>query len=123
MATLTYLCKIGSTDLTSYLREYEVSYEQMWSEANRNMAGNLMASYVGTVPKISLVFRQMTQSELNTILGLLNTSSFTVYWWDEQTQDYKNGTFYRGDMKIGIRDLESKRYKEVTTNLIAFNKI
>ncbi len=117
------LLKIGSTDLTSYLTEYTVSYQDMWTEAGRNLAGNLKATFVGTVPKISLTFRQLTKSEANTIAGLLNGHSFSVTWYDIQTQTTKTGTFYRGDYGISIRDLTSERYKEFSVNLIAFNKI
>jgi len=123
MATLTYLCKIGSTDITSYLKEFEVSYEELWSEADRNMAGNLKATYIGTVPKIAIKFKQLTQAEMSTIMGLLNAHTFTVYWWDEQSDTYKNGEFYRGELKVAIRDLNSKRYKELSTNLIAFDTL
>ena len=123
MATLTYLCKIGTTDLTPYLSGFEVSYEELWSEANRNMAGNLKASYIGTVPKITLNFIQLSQTDFSTILGLLNAHTFTVHWWDEASDTYKSGSFYRGELKTAIRDLNSKMYKELSVNLIAFNKI
>jgi hypothetical protein len=123
MATLTYLCKIGSTDITPYLKSYEVSYEELWSEANRNMAGNLKATFIATVPKISLQFRQMTQTEMSTVMGLLDDHTFTVYWWEEQSDTYKSGSFYRGELKVGIRDLNSKMYKDLSVNLIAFNKL
>lgn len=123
MAVLTYLCKIGITDLTPYLSGYEVSYEELWSEANRNMAGNLKASYVATIPKITLTFIQLSQADYSTILGLLNSHTFNVTWWDEQTDTYRTGSFYRGELKTAIRDLNTKMYKELSVNLIAFNKI
>ncbi len=123
MAVLTYLCKIGITDLTPYLSGYEVSYEELWSEANRNMAGNLKASYVATIPKITLTFIQLSQTDYSTILGLLNSHTFNVTWWDEQTDTYRTGSFYRGELKTAIRDLNTKMYKELSVNLIAFNKI
>lgn len=123
MATLTYLCKIGTLDLTPFLKSYEVGYEEMWSDGDRNMAGNLKATYIGTVPKIYLQFIQMSQTDMSTILTALNGHTFTVYWWDEQTDTYKSGSFYRGELKIGIRDLNTKKYKDMSCNLIAFNKI
>jgi len=117
---ISYLCKVAGTDLTPYLKSYEVSYEEMWTEANRNMAGILRASYIATSPKISLQFRQMTKSEMSTVMGLLNNHSFTVSWYDETDDSYKQDTFYRGEMKVGIRDLTSERYKELSVNLISF---
>lgn len=109
--------------MTPYLKGFEVGYEEMWSDGERNMAGNLKATYIGTVPKIYLQFIQMSQTDMSTILTALNGHTFTVYWWDEQTDTYKSGTFYRGELKIGIRDLYTKMYKDLSCNLIAFNKI
>lgn len=120
---MTALIKIGTTDITEYLTEYTVNYQEMWTEAGRNLAGNLKATFVGTVPKINLAFRQLTDTETSTILGLLNGHSFSVTWYDPQAKGTKTGTFYRGDMGISIRDLNSMRYKEMSVSLIGFNKI
>lgn len=123
MATLTYLCKVGGTDFTPYLKSFEVSYEELWSDGERNMAGNLRATHIGTVPKLFLQFRQMTKAEMSTVMGKLNAKTFEVYWWEEETDTYKNAQFYRGELKIGIRDLDTEMYKELSANLIAFNKL
>lgn len=120
---ISYLCKIEGTDITPYLKSYEVSYEEMWTEANRNMAGILRASYIATTPKIYLQFRQMTKSEMSTVMGLLSGHSFTVTWYDETDDSYKQDTFYRGEMKVGIRDLNSEMYKELSVNLISFGTL
>lgn len=117
---ISYLVKIEGTDLTPYLKSFEVSYEEMWTEANRNMAGILRASYIATTPKLFLQFRQMTSTEMSTILGLLDSHSFTVAWFDETDNTYKQDEFYRGEMKIGIRDLNTEMYKELSVNLISF---
>lgn len=120
---ISYLCKIEGTDITPYLKSFEVSYEEMWSEANRNMAGILRASYIATSPKISIQFRQLSNTEMRTILGLVNGHSFTVAWYDEQTQSYLQDEFYRGELKIGIRDLNTEMYKELSMNLISFGTL
>lgn len=120
---ISYLIKIGSTDITEYLKSYEVSYEEMWSEANRNMRGILKANYVATTPKIFLQFRQMTKEEMSTVMTLFSGHSFNVTWYDENTDTYKVDKFYRGEMKIGIRDLHSEMYKELSVNLISFGTL
>ena len=121
--SISYLCKIEGTDLTPYLRSYEVSYEELWSEANRNMAGILKASYISTSPKISLTFRQMTSTEMSTVMALLDNHIFTVAWFDETDNSYKQDEFYRGEMKVGIRDLNTEMYKELQVNLISFGTL
>ena len=120
---ISYLCKVEGTDLTPYLRSYEVSYEEMWTEANRNMSGILRASYIATAPKLFLKFRQMTSTEMSAVMGLLDNHSFTVAWYDEITDTYKQDEFYRGQMKVGIRDLNTEMYKELEVNLISFGTL
>jgi hypothetical protein len=120
---ISYLCKIDGTDITQYLKSYEVSYEEMWSEANRNMAGILRGSYIATSPKIFLEFRQMTKIEMSTVMGLLDGHSMTVAWFDETDDTYKQDSFYRGELKVGIRDLDSEMYKELSVNLISFGTL
>jgi hypothetical protein len=121
---ITVILKIGTTDLTSYISDYEVSYEQMFADANRNMQGSLRANYVGTVPKISVTFRHLTQSEMTTIINLLNDDTFSVTWWDEDAQATKTANFYRGELKTGLyRATDSVLYKTLSVNLIAYDPI
>lgn len=120
---MTYLIKIEGTDITPYLSSYEVGYEQMFTEANRNLAGVLRASYIGTAPKIYLKTRQLTKAETSTLMGLVNDSSFTVEWYDEETDSYKVDEFYRGDFKVGIRDMNSEMYRELSFNLISYGTL
>lgn len=119
---MSYLVKIGTTDITPYLKGYVVGLEEMWTEADRNLAGNLMADYVGVAPKIELTFRELTQTEMSTVLGLL-VQTFSVTWWEEASDTYKTGYFYRGPLQRELRDINSKRYKEFKVNIIAFNTI
>lgn len=119
---ISYLIKINNTDITEYLKSYDVSYEEMWEEANRNMRGVNKAVYVGTAIKLYLQFRQLTKEEMSTVIGLCK-KSFTVSWYDEDTDTHKSDQFYRGEMKIGIRDLHSEMYKELSMNLISFGTL
>ena len=122
MATMSYLLKIGTTDLTPYLKGFIVGLEEMWTDADRNLSGNLMADYVGVAPKIELTFRELTQAEMSTVLGVLK-QTFTAYWWDEESDTYKSGTFYRGPLQRELRDINTKRYREFKVNIIAFNTL
>lgn len=117
------ILKIGSTDLTSYITEYEVSYEQMFAEANRNLAGSLKANYVGTVPKISVKFKHLTKAETSTILNLFDTGSFSTTWWDEDSQSLKTADFYRGEMKTSLFRTSDGLYKTLSLNLIAYDTL
>jgi len=123
---ISYLCKINGTDLTFYLKApggYKVSKLKLWSDADRNMAGDLKADYIGTYAKIFLEFRSLTQSEMATVLALLELPSFTVAWYDAKTDAVKSGTFYAGDYTPALYHISNNRYEPFNVNLIAFNKL
>ena len=123
MATMTYTIKISSTDISSYVKKYKVSYEQLFSNAGRNMAGTMKATLTGTFPKIELTIRPLSGAEMKTLMGLVNNASFSVTWWDQQTETYKTGTFYRGEFAPTMIQKSTKLYSEFTINLIAYSKI
>ena len=123
MATMTYTIKIGGTDISSYVKKYKVSYEQLFTDAGRNMAGVMKATLIGTFPKIELTIRPLTGAEMKTFMGLVNNASFTVYWWDQQTETYKNASFYRGEFAPTMIQKSSKLYDEFTINFIAYAKL
>ena len=117
---MTYTLKIGSTDISSYVKSYTVSYEQMFANAGRNMAGVLKATYVGTTPKLMLELRSLTGAEMKTLMGLVNQASFSVTWWDNDSATYKTGNFYRGDFQPKMIMKSPIRYEAMNLNLIGY---
>lgn len=120
---MTYTIKISSTDISSYVKKYKVSYEQLFNNAGRNMAGTMKATLTGTFPKIELTIRPLSGAEMKTLMGLVNNASFSVTWWDQQTETYKTGTFYRGEFAPTMIQKSTKLYSELTINLIAYGSI
>lgn len=119
MANMTYLLKIGNTDITPYLKKYEMYMEEMWDDAGRNMQGDLIANYVGATPKIELTFRELSQVEMSLVLSLLKRK-FPATYWDEESDSYKTQNFYRGQLKRPLRSIHTKRYTEFGVNIIGF---
>ena len=123
MATLTYLLKVNGTTLPK-VRKYNIGFNKLYSDAGRNMNGELKANFIGLFPKIEVEFAPTTDSELQTILGLLKNGYFTVSYWYEETEVYKSGSFYAGDFTYPMMvNKASGLYDSFSVNLIAVAKL
>lgn len=122
MATPTYWIKINSTTLTK-VRKYAVQRNKLWTDAGRNMAGDLRATFVGIFPKINVEFTYMTGDEMKALMLLIDLPSFTLSWWDEVTQTYKSGSYYAGDFEMSYFDKTKALYEPLKINFIPYSKI
>lgn len=119
---ITYLIKINNTSLPK-LKAYKIGRNKLFSEAGRNMAGTLRATFTGIFPKISLEFAPLTATEMATLDGLLDNPFFTVSWWDARTQAIKSGEYYASDYDNSILDVERELYQGFTVNLVPVAKM
>lgn len=117
----TYEVKIGSTELE--LKGFEVERNKLWSDADRNMAGELKATFIGVFPKLVLEFGYLDESDLKSLLELLEPASLSVSWWDSKLGNYRTGDFYTGDFKYPYWNKSKEMYAPFTVNLIPFKKI
>jgi hypothetical protein len=90
------------------IKEYKVTRNKLWKEAQRNMAGELNAVFIGIFPKLEVKICVTTATYLKTLIALFDTSYLKLRWFDPLTEDYKRGTFYMNDYsnelisKIGL---------------------
>jgi len=119
---ITFLVKIGDTDITSYLKKYKVGRNKLWANADRNMAGELRSTFIGIFPKLSLEFAPLSASAMSTIIGLLDQPSFTVTWYDEYAETTVSGTYYASDYEYSLYNIDLNFYEGFTANLIPFSK-
>lgn len=122
MATKTYEVKIGSTELGN-LSSFEVERNKLWSDADRNMAGELKAVFIGVFPKLKLNFTHLTASEVKSLIALLEPPVLSVSWWDASTETYKTGDFYAGDYTYKLIDDSKGLYESFTVSLIPYKKL
>lgn len=120
---MTYTIKIGSTDISAYLKGYEVERNKLWTDANRNLNGDLKATFIGIFPKIKLSFTYLTESELKTVIGLLDAPSFSVNWWDSGTGNYGTDDYYSGDYSFPLFNKSKGLYESFEVNLIPYKKL
>lgn len=118
---LTTLLKIDGVTIPN-IKDFSVAREALWTNANRNMAGELKATLIGYYPKITVAFTVMGKDDMNDLIALLEQPSFTVEWYDEKTQTVKSGLYYAGTYTYSVLDKERELYKEFTANLIPYKK-
>ena len=122
----SYLIKINSTDFTPYLAApggYEVSQEKLFKDANRTLNGKLRTTFIGIFPKINLTLRNgLTDSDMATIVSILNDPTLTVEWYDVSSGSYETETFYPGSFPYSMhRKKISNIYDGFKVSLIAYN--
>lgn len=123
-----YLVKLNTTDVTGFLKApsgYEVHRAKLWTDAGRNMSGNLRSTFLGIFPKITLDVRAgLSNDELQPLINILDNTQITVEWWDVVTQGYKSGTFYAGDFTYSMHRKNGQEfYDTFKVSLISFNKM
>jgi hypothetical protein len=116
------MVKIGATEL-SKVKTYQVERNKLFSDADRNLEGELITTFIGVFPKITVEFTYMTESELKTVLGLIEEPGFNVSWWDSKKGDYSAGVYYAGDFKYGLWDKTKGMYEPWSVNLIPYKKL
>lgn len=119
---MTYLIKIDSTDISSYLKGYTVERNKLWTDADRNLAGDLKATFIGIFPKIKLEFVHTTEAQLKTIMGLLDPASVTVSYWDSASESYNEASYYASDYGVPMFDKTKQLYEGFEVSLIPYKK-
>jgi hypothetical protein len=118
---MTYQVKIGSTEL-SKLKSFEVERNKLWTDADRNLSGDLKATFIGLFPKLVIEFGYMTEAEVKAVVLLLDPPSLNVSWWDSRLENYNAGVYYAGDYRYPLFDKEKGLYAPWSVNLIPYKK-
>lgn len=118
---IAYIVKINNQTLPA-IKGFKVSREKLYTDANRNMAGELKATLVGTFPKIFLEFTHTTAEEMELLIGLLDQQSFNVAYWDAKTRSIKTGVYYAGQYDIPLFMKSNELYAPFNVNLIPFTR-
>lgn len=122
MAYSGTLVKINNTAISG-LKAYSVQRNKLWKDSERNMAGNIVASFIGIFPKLLLTFRDgLTENEVSSIIALLDQPYFTVEFFDPKFKTTKTAQYYAGDYETPMYDKTRGLYSSFTVNLIPTSK-
>lgn len=89
---------INNISFGQYLLQAKYEYNKLWaSDTGRNLAGSLSGTLIGIFPKITLTFRKLTKSEMNTIAPILDSATQSLTYYDPTTNSNKTLSTYTGD--------------------------
>lgn len=122
MAYSGNLLTINGTTISN-LKSYKVTYAKLWSNAERNMAGDVRATLIGVFPKLELeIGGNLTENAVSTISALLNQPYFNVTYFDPKTKATKTASYYASDFSLDMLDKSRGLYKPFTVNLVPVSK-
>ena len=96
---------------------YKVGRNKLWKDADRNMNGEIRATLIGIFPKIELNIGVLNQSQMATIIELLDSDFFEVEYFDVRVQTTTTANYYAGDYAIEMLDKTRGLYKPFTVSL------
>lgn len=89
---------IDGINMGQYLTEVEYGYNKLWSEdSGRNLAGTQTGTLIGVFPKLKLSFRELTQSELELLVPILDAPTQSVTYYDPYKKASTTMSTYTGD--------------------------
>lgn len=92
---------INGINMGQYLVEAKYGFNKLWSQdSGRNLAGRMTGTLIGIFPKLTLQFRKLTKSELETIAPMLDSESQTLSYYDPKLHRQNTITTYTGDWEI-----------------------
>lgn len=112
---------IGSLTLTEMVK-YEMNYSKLWKDADRNMNGDVSATFIGVFPNIDATTKQLTQAEVETLCVALDQPYFSLTFWDPATGTQKTANYYASDYKITLLSRVTGMYGTVDFSVIPVSK-
>lgn len=99
---------INGVNMGNYLVEAKYGYNKLWSSnSGRNLAGTQSGTLIGIFPKITLQFKPLTKSELETIAPILDSPRQTVSYYDPNKKAQTTMTTYTGDYEVVNKNIIS----------------
>ena len=92
---------VNGINLGKYIVQATYSYNKLWSsDSGRNLAGVQSGTLIGIFPKIVVQFKKMTQTELETLIPILDSARQTVQYYDPNKKAMTTMTTYTGDYEV-----------------------
>lgn len=115
------LIVIGGLTLTELVK-YEMNYSKLWKDADRNMNGDVSATFIGIFPNIDAETTPLTQDEVETLCAALDQSYFSMTFWDPASGTQKTANYYASDYKVSLLNRITGMYGTVSFSVIPVSK-
>ena len=116
---------ISGVNMGQYLVEAKYGFNKLWSsDSGRNLAGTQTGTLIGIYPKLTLQFRKLTKSELETIVPILDSARQTVTYYDPRKKQNVTMTTYTGDYEITNKHIvnNSRKNEGFSCSFVAVSK-
>ena len=117
----TPLIVIGGLSLTTMVK-YEVNYSKLWKDADRNMNGDVSASFIGIFPNIDAETLPLTQAQVQTLCAALDQPYFSASFWDPASGTVQTRQYYASDYKITLVNRIAGQYGTVEFSIVPVSK-
>ncbi len=92
---------INNVSFGQYILSAKYGYHKLWaSDTGRNLAGVNTGTLIGIFPKITLQFRKLTKTELETIAPILDSATQNVTYYDPNKQTNITIGTYTNDWEL-----------------------
>lgn len=115
------LITIGSFSLTEVIK-YDVNYSKLWKDADRNMNGDVSATFIGVFPNIDCTTRLLTHTQVQALCTALDQPYFTATFWDPASHSAKTAQYYASDYKISLVSRPNGQYGSVDFSIVPVSK-
>jgi hypothetical protein len=115
------LITIGSLTLTELVK-FEMNYSKLWKDADRNMNGDVSATFIGVFPNIDAETTPLTQDQVETLCAALDQPYFSMTFWDPSSGTQKTTNYYASDYKITLLSRITGMYGTVAFSVIPVSK-
>jgi hypothetical protein len=112
---------IGGLTLTELVK-YEMNYSKLWKDADRNMNGDVSASFIGVFPNIDAETTPLTQAQVQTLCTALDQPYFSMTFWDPASGTQKTANYYASDYKITLLSRITGMYGTVDFSVVPVSK-
>ena len=116
------LVKINGSSVPC-LQGYKVQRAKLWKEAERNMEGEVRATFIGVFPKIELQVGYTDEAQMSALVKLLDRPFFTVEYFDVGIQAVRSAKYYAGDYDAGLYNKARGLYGPFTVSLVPVEKM
>lgn len=115
------LIVIGALSL-SELVTYNVNYSKLWREADRNMNGDVSATFIGVFPNIDVETPPLNRAQVQTLCTALDQPYFSLTFWDPSSNNVRTATYYASDYTIELASRVSGMYGSVSFSVVPVSK-
>lgn len=115
------LIVIGGFSVTEAVK-YEVNYSKLWKDADRNMNGDVSATFIGVFPNIDVTTVQLKAADVQVLCIALDQPYFTATFWDPSSGTQKTAAYYASDYKITLVSRMNGQYGTVDFSIVPVSK-